>query len=88
MSLAFTAAGAAHMDAHRALFFVGSATKLGHALELAAELDLCSLPTSRRRSTGATPKGTTPEKIATLDRPMDDADVRHTTELYASATNG
>lgn len=72
----------------RALLFVGSATKLGHALELAAELDRCSLPTLRRRSTGATPKGTTPEKIATRDRPMDDAGVRHATELYASAANG
>jgi carboxymethylenebutenolidase len=30
----------------------------------------------------------TPENIATLDRAMDDAGVRHTTELYAGAAHG
>jgi carboxymethylenebutenolidase len=30
----------------------------------------------------------TPENIATLDRAMDDADVRHTTEVYAGAAHG
>ena len=30
----------------------------------------------------------TPEKIATLDRAMDDAGVRHTTELYEGAAHG